>query len=55
MQIGHDGRTVMIRVSQRQHGGSFFRLVVDPGISVLDNSVADTKTRVSFCFMILVP
>jgi hypothetical protein len=50
MQIGHDGQTVMIRVAQRQHGGSFLRLAWDPGISVLDSSTTDTKTRVSFCF-----
>jgi hypothetical protein len=50
MQIGHDGQAVIIRVEQRQHGGSFLRLAWDPGISVLDSSTTDTETRVNFCF-----
>jgi hypothetical protein len=50
MQTGHDDRMVMIKVAQRQHGGSFLRLAWDPGISILDGSVADTKARASFCF-----
>jgi hypothetical protein len=40
----------MIRVAQRQHGGSFLRLAWDPGISVLDSSTADTEARASFFF-----
>jgi hypothetical protein len=36
MQIGDNDRTVMIRVAQHQHGGSFLRLAWDPMISVLD-------------------
>jgi hypothetical protein len=50
MQSGHDGRMVMIRVAQRQHGGSFLRLAWDPGISVLDSPTADTEARASFFF-----
>jgi hypothetical protein len=50
VQVGHNGWTVMIRVVQRQHGGSFLRLDLDPKISILDNSVADTEARASFFF-----
>jgi hypothetical protein len=50
MQTGHDGRTIMIRVAQRQHGGSFLRLAWDLGIPLLDYSIADTEARVSFFF-----
>jgi hypothetical protein len=42
--MGHDGWTVMIRVVQRQHGGSFLRLAWDPGILVLVSSTTDTET-----------
>jgi hypothetical protein len=50
MQTRHVGLTVMIRVMQRQHGGSFLRLSWDLGISLLDNSATNTETRVGFCF-----
>jgi hypothetical protein len=33
MQSGHEGQPLMIRVVQRQHGGSFLRLAWDPGIT----------------------
>jgi hypothetical protein len=45
-----NGQTIMIRVAQHQHGGSFLRLAWDPGISVLDSSTTDTKARASFFF-----
>jgi hypothetical protein len=45
----------MIRVAQRQHGGSFLRLAWDPGISIVDSSTTDTEARASFSFMRLVP
>lgn len=32
MQFGHVGLTVMIKVAQCQHGGSFLRLTWNPGI-----------------------
>jgi hypothetical protein len=50
MQIGHDSRTIMIGVAQRQHGGTFLRLARDPRISVVDNSAADTEARAIFFF-----
>jgi hypothetical protein len=36
MQTGHVGPTMMIRVVQRQHGGSLLGLVWDPGITLFD-------------------
>jgi hypothetical protein len=50
IQSGHDGRTIMIRVAQCQHGGSFLRLSCDSRISVLDNPTSDTEVRASFFF-----
>ena len=50
MQIGHEERTVMTRVVQRQDGGPFLRLAWDLGISVLGSLAADTETRANSCF-----
>jgi hypothetical protein len=47
MQFGQDGQTFMIRVAQRQHGGSFLRLVWNPGITLVGNSTTDRVERVS--------
>jgi hypothetical protein len=50
MQTGHVGLTVMIKVMQRQHGGSFLGLVWDPGITLFDSLVTFRHERVNFYF-----
>jgi hypothetical protein len=40
---GHDDQMFMIRMAQRQHGGSFMRLAWDPVISILVSPIADTE------------
>jgi hypothetical protein len=47
LQSGHDGQTFMIRVAQRQHGGSFLRLVWNPGITLFGISTTDRDGRAS--------
>jgi hypothetical protein len=47
---GHDDQTIMIRMVQCQHGGSFLRLAWDPGISVLVSPIADTEIGASIFF-----
>lgn len=49
MQMGHDGWIVMNKVAQPQHGGLFLRFAWDPGIAILDNSVAGIEGRTSSC------
>jgi hypothetical protein len=50
MQTGHIGPTVMIRVVQRQHGGSFLGLVWDPGITLFDSSTTIREESTNFDF-----
>jgi hypothetical protein len=45
MQSRYDGQTIMIRVAQHQHGGSFLRLSWDPGITLFSSSVTDKEER----------
>jgi hypothetical protein len=55
MQSGYDGQTIMIRVVQHHHGGSFLRLAWDPGITLFGSSTTDKDERASFYFQEFTP
>jgi hypothetical protein len=42
-QSDHGDQSIMIKVAQRQHGGSFFRLSWDHGITLFSSSAINTK------------
>jgi hypothetical protein len=44
-QSKHGDQAILIRVVQRQHGGSFLRLARDLRITLFSNSTTDTKER----------
>jgi hypothetical protein len=50
MQSRYDGQTIMIRVVQREHGGSFLRLASNHGIMLFDSSTTDKDERANFYF-----
>jgi hypothetical protein len=50
MQTGHIGPTMMIRVVQHQHGGTFPGLVWDPGITLFDSSTTIREESTDFDF-----
>ena len=55
MQFEHDGRTIMIRVVQRQHGGSFLRLTWNLGITLFGSSTTEKDERANFYFQEFTP